>query len=95
MARGFLYLSVGMDWHSRYVVAWWLLNTLEADFCIDALQEVLGQGRSEVFNTDRGSQFTSGEFIQTLQGHQVKINRDGKGRHRDNIFVEPLWHTVK
>ena len=95
MARGFLYLVVIMDWRSRYVVAWRLSNTLEADFCVDALREALGQGQPEVFNTDQGSQFTSLEFTQVLQEHRVKISMDGKGRYNDNIFVERLWRTVK
>ena len=95
MARGFLYLVAIMDWHSRYVVSWRLSNTLEADFCIEVLQEALGQGQPEVFNTDQGSQFTSGGFIHVLQEHGVKISMDGKGRYRDNIFVERLWRTVK
>ena len=80
MARGFFCLMAIMDWHSRYVVAWLLPNTLEADFCFAALQEALARGKPEVFNTDHGSQFTSGEFIQTLLGHQVKTSMDGKGR---------------
>ena len=95
MTRGFLYLVAIMDWHSRYVVAWRLSNTLEADFCVDALKEALGQGQPEVFNTDQGSQFTSLEFTQVLQEHGVKISMDGKGRYNDNIFVERLWRTVK
>ena len=95
MARGFLYLVAIMDWHSRYVVSWRLSNTLEADFCIEALQEALDQGQPEVFNTDQGSQFTSGGFIHVPQEHGVKISMDGKGRYRDNIFVERLWRTVK
>ena len=95
MARGFLYLVAIMDWRSRYVVAWRLSNTLEADFCVDALREALGQGQPEVFNTDQGSQFTSLEFTQVLQEHGVKISMDGKGRYNDNIFVERLWRTVK
>ena len=95
MARGFLYLVAIMDWHSRYVVAWRLSNSLEADFCVDALKESLGQGQPEVFNTDQGSQFTSLEFTQVLQEHGVKISMDGKGRYNDNIFVERLWRTVK
>ena len=66
MARGFLYLVTIIDWHSRYVVAWRLSNTLEADFCVDALREALGQGQREVFNTDQGNQFTSVEFTQVL-----------------------------
>ena len=95
MARGLLYLVAIMDWHSRYVVSWRLSNTLEADFCIEALQEALDQGQPEVFNTDQGSQFTSGGFIHVLQEHGVKISMDGKGCYRDNIFVERLWRTVK
>ena len=103
MARGFLYLVAVMDWYSRYVVAGRLSNTLEAGFCAEALEEALGQGQPEVFNTDQslapakagGSQFTSLEFTQVLQEQGVKISMDGKGRHQDNIFVERLWRTVK
>ena len=88
MARGFLYLEAILDWHSRYVVAWRLSNTLDADFCVDALKEALGQGQPEVFNTGQGSQFTSLEFTQVLQEHGVKISTDGKGGTTDDIFVE-------
>ena len=95
MARGFLYLVAIMDWHSRYVVAWRLSNTLEADFCVDALKQALGQGQPEIFNTDQGSQFASLEFTLVLQEHGVKISMDGKGRYTDNIFVERLWRTLK
>ena len=95
MARGFLYLVAIMDWHSRYVVAWRLSNTLEADCCVDALQEALEQVQPEVFDTDQGSQFTSLEFTQALQEHGVKISMDGKGRYSDNILVERLWRTLK
>ena len=95
MARGFLYLVAVMDWHSRYVVAWRLSNTLDAGFCAEALEEALGRGRPEVFNTDQGSQFTSREFTQVLQDRGVRISMDGKGRYQDNIFVERLWRTVK
>ena len=95
MARGFLYLVAVMDWHSRYVLAWRLSNTLEAGFCAEALEEALSQGQPEVFNTDQGSQFTSLEFTQVLQDRGVRISMDGKGRYQDNIFVERLWRTVK
>ncbi len=95
MARGFLYLVAVMDWHSRYVVAWRLSNTLEAGFCAAALEEALAKGQPEVFNTDQGSQFTSLEFTQVLQDRGVRISMDGKGRYQDNIFVERLWRTVK
>ena len=95
MARGFLYLVAVMDWYSRYVVAWRLSNTLDAGFCAEALEEALGKGKPEVFNTDQGSQFTSWEFTQVLQDRDVRISMDGKGRYQDNIFVERLWRTVK
>ena len=84
-----------MDWHSRYVVAWRLSNTLEAGFCAEALEEALARGKPEVFNTDQGSQFTSLEFTEVLQEQGVKISMDGKGRHSDNIFVGRLWRAVK
>ena len=84
-----------MDWHSRYVLAWRLSNTMEAGFCAEALEEALTRGQPEVFNTDQGSQFTSLEFTQVLQEHGVRISMDGKGRYQDNIFVERLWRTVK
>ena len=95
MARGFLYLVAVMDWHSRYVLAWRLSNTLETGFCVEALSEALGQGTPDVFNTDQGSEFTSREFTQVLRNHWVRISMDGRGRCQDNIFVERLWRTVK
>ena len=95
MAKGFLYLVAIMDWHSRCVLAWRLSNTLDADFCVQALEEALGKGRPEVFNTDQGSQFTSEGFTGLLERHGVRISMDGKGRYSDNIFVERLWRTVK
>ena len=95
MAKGFHYLVAIMDWYTRYVVAWRLSNTLDADFCIEALEEALGKGKPEVFNTDQGSQFTSEGFTGLLERHGVRISMDGKGRYTDNIFVERLWRTVK
>ena len=95
MARGFLYLVTIMDWYSRYVISWRLSNTLDADFCIEALEEALRGGRPDIFNTDQGSQFTSEAFTELLKQHGVRISMDGKGRYKDNIFVERLWRTVK
>ena len=95
MARGFLYLVAIMDWYSRYVLSWRLSNTLDADFCVEALEEALSQGKPEIFNTDQGSQFTGEAFTGLLKQHGVRISMDGKGRYRDNIFVERLWRTVK
>ncbi len=95
MAKGFLYLVAIMDWYSRYVVAWRLSNTLDADFCVEALEEALGKETPEVFNTDQGSQFTGEGFTGLLEQHGVRISMDGKGRYSDNIFIERLWRTVK
>jgi putative transposase len=95
MARGFLYLVAVMDWVSRYVLAWRLSNLLDADFCIEALEEALRQGRPDIFNTDQGSQFTGDGFTGVLRGHGVAISMDGRGRFADNIFVERLWRSLK
>ena len=95
MARGFLYLVAIMDWYSRYVLAWRLSNTLDADSCVDALEEALRQGKPQIFNTDQGSQFTSEVFTSMLLEHGIRISMDGKGRYIDNIFVERLWRSVK
>ena len=76
-------------------MVWKLSNTLDADFCVETLEEALGKGKPEVFNTDQGSQFTSDGFTGLLERHGVKISMDGKGRYMDNIFVERLWRTVK
>ena len=95
MAQGFLYLMAIMDWHSRHVLAWKLSNTMDAGFCVAALEEALNQGRPEIFNTDQGAQFTSEAFTQTLQERSIRVSMDGKGRYLDNIFVERLWRSIK
>ena len=84
-----------MDWHSRYVLAWRLSNTLEVGFCIAALKEALSKGQPEIFNTDQGSQFTGEAFCGLLLLRGIKVSMDGKGRYLDNIFVERLWRSVK
>lgn len=95
MARGFLYLVAIMDWHSRYVLAWRLSNTLEVDFCVEALEEALSKGRPEIFNTDQGSQFTSEAFTGRLLAQGIQVSMDGRGRCMDNVFVERLWRSIK
>ena len=93
--RGWLYLMVIMDWFSRYVLDWEISVTLEADFCVAALKRALSRGQPEISNSDQGSQFTSVDFINSLEAAGVQISMDGKGRVFDNIFVERLWRTVK
>jgi len=96
MRRGFLYLVAIMDWYSRKVLAWRLSNSLDADFCIAALEDALmNYGIPEIFNTDQGSQFTSYPFTQVLKDAQIKISMDGKGRWMDNIMIERLWRSLK
>jgi putative transposase len=96
MARGFVYLAAVLDWFSRRVLAWRLSITLEAEFCLEALQEALARhGKPEIFNTDQGSQFTSAAFTGMLQEQAIRISMDGRGAWRDNVFVERLWRSVK
>ncbi len=96
MAKGFIYLTVIMDWHSRKVLSWRLSNSMDSSFCIDALEEAIHRyGRPEIFNTDQGSQFTSDAFTQVLKDNDIRISMDGKGAWRDNVFVERLWRSVK
>ena len=95
IGNGFVYLAAVMDWHSRYVLAWRISNTLTADFCVECLKQALSYGRPEIFNTDQGCQFTSLEFTGVLIENGITISMDGRGRALDNIFVERLWRSVK
>lgn len=85
--RGFMYLVAIMDWHSRFVLAWELSNTMEVTFCLEALQKALMLGTPQIFNSDQGSQFTSNAFTSSLSGHGIQISMDSKGRCFDNIFI--------
>ena len=96
MARGFVYLTAVLDWYSRRVLAWRVSVSMEASFCIEALEEALAKyGKPEIFNTDQGSQFTCEAFTDVLRKRDIKISMDGKGAWRDNVFVERLWRSVK
>jgi putative transposase len=96
MRRGFLYLVAIMDWATRKVLAWRLSNTMDADFCVAALEEALARfGKPEIFNTDQGSQFTSFAFTSVLRNADVRISMDGRGRWMDNVFIERLWRSMK
>ena len=88
MARGFLYLVVIMDWYSRYVLSWRLSNTMDTEFCLDALEEALSEGTPDIFNTDQGAQFTSEAFTGLLERQGVTVSMDGKGSYTDNLFIE-------
>ena len=96
MAKGFMYLVAIMDWHTRRVLSWRVSNTLDSEFCVEALEEALERfGPPEIFNTDQGAQFTSAAFTKVLKARDIEISMDGKGRWVDNVFVERLWRSVK
>ena len=96
LQRGFLYLVAVMDWASRKVLSWRLSNTLDASFCVEALEEAIARyGAPEIFNTDQGSQFTCFEFLKVLRRKGIRISMDGKGRWMDNVFIERLWRSLK
>ena len=96
MARGFVYLAAVVDWATRRVLSHRVSITMEADFCVEALEEALAKhGKPEIFNTDQGSQFTGAAFTGVLTRNAIAISMDGKGSWRDNVFVERLWRSVK
>ena len=96
MSRGFMYLVAVMDWHSRKVLSWRVSNTLDTDFCVQAVEEAISRfGAPEIFNTDQGAQFTSSAFTSLLKDNDINISMDGRGRVQDNIFIERLWWTLK
>ena len=96
MARGFVYLAAVLDWASRRVLSWRLSITMEAGFCVEALEDALAKhGNPEIFNTDQGSQFTGAAFTGVLKRDDIAISMDGKGAWRDNVFVERLWRSIK
>jgi putative transposase len=92
---GFVYLVAVMDWFSRYVLSWAISITMDTAFCVEALDQALGHGHPEIFNTDQGVQFTSQAFTARLKEGGIRISMDGRGRALDNVFVERLWRTVK
>jgi putative transposase len=96
LEKGFMYLVAIMDWHSRKILSWKISNTMESNFCVEALEEAIrSYGCPEIFNTDQGSQFTSDKFTGTLKTNHIQISMDGRGRFQDNIFIERLWWTLK
>lgn len=96
MKRGFVYLIAVIDWYSRRVLSWKLSNTMDVSFCLEALEEALSKhGKPETFNTDQGSQFTSVAFTDRLKQEGIRISMDGKGRWRDNVYIERFWRTIK
>jgi len=91
-----VYLCAILDLYSRKVLSWRLSINMETSFCVSALEEALAKyGTPAIFNSDQGSQFTSREFIDILEGKGIRVSMDGKGRALDNIYVERFWRSVK
>jgi putative transposase len=95
LAKGFVYLTAIMDWYSRYVLSWELSTSMEAAFCVRALERALSGGKPDIFNTDQGPQFTCHDYTTCLLNEEVLISMDGRGRCMDNIFIERLWRSLK
>jgi putative transposase len=95
LREGFVYLVAVMDWYSRYVLSWRVSNTLDAAFCVEALEDALAQALPEIYNTDQGAQFTGTEFTSRVLAAGVRMSMDGRGRFVDNIFIERLWRSLK
>lgn len=95
LEQGFCYLTVILDWFSRYVLSWELSATMKTEFCLRALKSALAKASAEFHNSDQGSQYTSNEYTVLLEAHGIKISMDGRGRCLDNIFTERLWRTIK
>lgn len=92
---GWMYLMAVMDWHSRYVIAWDISNSMETEFCCEVLKTSLGYGLPKIFNSDQGSQFTAVKFTTILESEDIDISMDGRGRAIDNVFIERLWRSLK
>lgn len=96
MNKWFIYLIAIIDWHSRKILSWKISNTMDINFCIEALNEAIEKyWTPEIFNTDQWSQFTSNAFTNILEKNNIAISMDSKWRYADNIFVERLWRTIK
>ena len=95
VSQGFFYLVAVMDWATRHVLSWRLSNTMDASFCVRALDDALARATPEIVNTDQGSQFTSEAFAGRVLGSGAAFSMDGRGRFLDNIFIERLWRSLK
>ena len=95
MTKGNVYLTVVMDWYSRYILSYKISTTMDNSFCIESLSTALKTNKPEIFNSDQGSQFTSIAYTNILKTAEIKISMDGRGRAFDNIFIERLWRSLK
>ena len=84
-----------MDWYSHCVLSWRVSNTLDASFCVTALEDALAPGTPDIFNTDQGFQFTRTEFTERVEAADIRMSMDGRGRFLDNFFIERLWRSLR
>ena len=96
LQKGFLYLVAIVDLFSRHILSWKLSNSLDTEFCLEALEMALATGhKPEIFHSDQGCQFTSTAFVGRLKAEEIEISWSGRRRCYDNILVERLWRTLK
>jgi putative transposase len=96
MQKGFMYLTAIIDIYSRYIVAWDVFNSLDAENSLSVLKTAIARhGKPEIINSDQGSQFTCALWTEYVDNENIRISMDGKGRATDNIFIERFWRTVK
>jgi len=97
MGKGFLYLTVIMDWYSRRILSWELSNTLDTAFCLRALDHAIAQAGTlpEIINTDQGCQYTSEQWREAVEGRGIAMSMNGRRRWIDNVMVERFFRTIK
>lgn len=96
LEHGYVYLVMIIDLYSRKILSWSISNTMDAQFCIAALEEAITRfGIPGIFNTDQGSQFTVEGFLEVLERYGIRISMDAKNRALDNIYIERFWRSLK
>lgn len=95
LQRWRIYLIAVIDWYSRKIISWKLSNTMDINFCKEALQASLEKHKPHIFNTDQWSQFTSTQFTSILENQGIQVSMDGVWRCLDNIYIERFWRSLK
>ena len=96
--EGWLYLATVLDLSSRRVVGWAMADHMRASLVVDALRmalEARRPGPGLIFHSDRGSQYTSGEFTALLDAHGIVQSFSRPGECWDNAVSESWFSTLK